>query len=141
MIRTSTRSVSVPPTRWISPCWRTRRILVCVARAMSPISSRKMVPPSQSSNFPMRWPVAPVKDPFSCPKSSLSIRLSGMAAQLTAMKGFPARWLCFQIERATSSLPVPLSPVIMTVTSLAVTCPITLKTSCITGDEPTIPSL
>jgi hypothetical protein len=26
---------------------------------MSPISSRKMVPPSQSSNFPIRWPVAP----------------------------------------------------------------------------------
>jgi hypothetical protein len=54
---------------------------------MSPISSRKMVPPSQSSNLPIRWPVAPVKEPFSWPKSSLSIRLSGMAAQLTAMKG------------------------------------------------------
>ena len=30
---------------------------------------------------------APVKDPFSCPKSSLSIKVSGRAAQLMAIKG------------------------------------------------------
>ena len=35
----------------------------------------------------MRWAVAPVKEPFSWPNSSLSIRFSGIAAQLTAMKG------------------------------------------------------
>jgi hypothetical protein len=45
-----------------------------------------MVPPSHSSNLPSRWAVAPVNEPFSWPKSSLSIRLSGIAAQLTAMK-------------------------------------------------------
>jgi hypothetical protein len=67
--------------------------------------------------------------------------LSGIAAQLTAMNGLLARWLCFQIERATSSLPVPLSPVIITVTSLAVTWPMILKTSCMTGELPTMPSL
>ena len=133
--------VSVPPTRWISPCWSTRRILVWVASAMSPISSRKIVPPSQSSNLPRRWPWRPVNEPFSWPNSSLSIRLSGIAAQLTAMNGLSARWLCFQIERATSSLPEPLSPVIMTVTSLAVTWPMILKTSCMTGELPTMPSL
>ena len=33
--------------------------------AMSPISSRKIVPPSHSSNLPRRWVVAPVNDPFS----------------------------------------------------------------------------
>jgi hypothetical protein len=37
-------------------------------------------------------------------------------------------------------LPVPLSPVIITVTSLAVTWPMILKTSCITGELPTMPS-
>ena len=84
--------------------------------------------------------MAPVKEPFSCPNSSLSMRLSGIAAQFTAMNGRAARWLCFQMERATSSLPVPLSPVIITVTSLAVTWPITLNTSCITGELPTMPS-
>ena len=88
----------------------------------------------------MRWLVAPVKEPFSWPKSSLSIRLSGMAAQLTAMKFPLARCECFQIERATSSLPVPLYPVIITVTSLAVTWPMTLNTSCMTGEAPTMPS-
>jgi hypothetical protein len=90
--------------------------------------------------LPSRWPVAPVKEPFSWPKSSLSIRLSGMAAQLTAMNG-AARCECFQMERAMSSLPVPLSPVIITVTSLAVTWPMILNTSCMTGaEEPTMPS-
>jgi hypothetical protein len=35
----------------------------------------------------MRRATAPVKAPFSCPNSSDSSRLSGMAAQLTLMKG------------------------------------------------------
>lgn len=48
-------------------------------------------------------------DPFSWPKSSLSKRLSGMAAQLMATKG--ACWgLLSWMARVTSSLPVPLSP-------------------------------
>ena len=43
--------------------------------------------------------------------------------------------------RATSSLPVPLSPVIITVTSLAVTWPMVLNTSCMAAELPTMPSL
>ena len=39
------------------------------------------MPPSQSSNFPSFWLAAPVKAPFSWPKSSDSMRFSGMAAQ------------------------------------------------------------
>jgi len=58
---------------------------------MSPISSRKMVPWLHCSNLPMRWELAPVKAPFSWPKSSLSRRFSGMAAQLMGMKGWSAR--------------------------------------------------
>ncbi len=51
-------------------------------RDMSPISSRKMVPAWASSTRPSFWRMAPVKEPFSWPKSSLSRRFSGMAAQL-----------------------------------------------------------
>ena len=56
-----------------------------MSSGMSPISSRKSVPPSHSSNLPIRWPTAPVNEPFSWPNSSLSRSDSGMAAQLTAM--------------------------------------------------------
>ena len=54
---------------------------------MSPISSRKSVPPLHCSNLPMRRRSAPVKAPFSWPNSSLSSKLSGMAAQLRARNG------------------------------------------------------
>ena len=62
---------------------------------MSPISSRKIVPPLACSKRPMRRAAAPVKAPRSWPKSSLSSRVSGMAAQLTAMNGLAARSLCW----------------------------------------------
>src|SRR5439155_22168388 len=39
----------------------------------SPISSRKIVPPSADSKRPKRRCSAPVKEPFSCPKSSDAI--------------------------------------------------------------------
>jgi hypothetical protein len=54
---------------------------------MSAISSRNNVPPSASSNLPFFASVAPVKDPFVCPKSSLSISSSGIAAQVDLHKG------------------------------------------------------
>jgi len=41
---------------------------------------------------PPAW--ASVKDPFSWPNNSLSIRVSGMAAQLTGMKGLFLRGCC-----------------------------------------------
>ena len=75
---------------------------------------------------------------------SFNAKIKGFRANLrgviTAMNGLFARWLCFQVPRATSSLPVPLSPVIITVTSLAATWPMTLNTSCITAELPTMPS-
>ena len=53
--------------------------------------------------------------PFSWPNSSLSSSVSGMAAQFTATKGPRTRSLSSWITRASSSLPVPLSPWMSTV--------------------------
>ena len=88
---------------------------------MSPISSRKMVPPLASSKRPLRCCWAPVKAPFSCPKSSLSMRFSGRAAQLTLMKALFLRGLLKWMARAMSSLPVPDSPRTRTVAVLSAT--------------------
>ena len=86
--RTSTLIGWVPPTRKKVRLSSTRSSLTWVASGISPISSRKMVPPSASSNRPSRRSAAPVKAPFSWPNSSLSSSVSGSAAQLTAMNGF-----------------------------------------------------
>ena len=98
---------------------------------MSPISSRNSVPPSACSKRPRRVVCAPVKAPRSWPKSSLSSRSFGIAAVLMATNGPCARGLCLCSARATSSLPVPLSPVIITVTLLWLSRPMARKTSCI----------
>ena len=73
------------------------------------------MPPSASSNRPSRRSAAPVKAPFSCPKSSDSSSVSGRAAQFTAMNGLPRRGERSWRPLATSSLPVPDSPWISTV--------------------------
>ncbi|VTQ24748.1 Uncharacterised protein [Pseudomonas aeruginosa] len=72
------------------------------------------MPPSAASIRPtLRW-CAPVKAPFSWPNSSDWIRCSGIAPQLIATNGLSARRDCRCRVRATSSLPVPLSPRIST---------------------------
>jgi hypothetical protein len=91
IMRTLTFTVSVPPTRSNSRSCSTRSSFTCVLRLMSPISSRKSVPPSASSNRPFLRAVAPVNAPFSYPNSSDSISVSGSAAQLTFTNGFLAR--------------------------------------------------
>ena len=80
-----------------------------------PISSRKIVPPSASANLPFLVVVAPVKAPRTWPNSSDSSSVSGMAAQLTLMSGMSRCALRSWMARATSSLPVPVSPVMSTV--------------------------
>ena len=112
--RTSTGIGLVPPTRWTFCSSITRSTLACASSDMSPISSRKSVPPSACSNLPLRCSVAPVNEPFSWPKSSLSSSSRGIAAQLTSTKGPCARGLRSWRRRATSSLPVPFSPWIRT---------------------------
>ena len=53
---------------------------------------------------------APVNEPFLWPKNSLSINSEGIAPQLTGTNGPAARGPSSWMERATSSLPVPDSP-------------------------------
>ena len=81
---------------------------------MSPTSSRNSVPPSACSNLPARSANAPVNDPFMWPNSSLSISSDGIAAQLTSTNASSRRGDASCSARATSSLPVPFSPVIST---------------------------
>ena len=59
-----------------------------------------------------------MKAPRSCPNSSLSMIVSGSAPQSTGTNGPPRRGLAAWSARATSSLPVPLSPWISTLLSL-----------------------
>ena len=77
------------------------------------------MPLSASSKRPTLSSVAPVNDPFLWPNSSLSTSDSDSAEMFTVTKGLsdrrPVRW----IIRAMSSFPVPLSPVMRTVVSLA----------------------
>ena len=51
---------------------RTRKSFTCIAWGISPISSRKIEPLCAASNLPFRSLMAPVKEPFLWPKSSLS---------------------------------------------------------------------
>ena len=74
---------------------------------MSPISSSKSVPPFAALTLPSMSRVAAENAPFLAPKSSLSIRLSGMAAQFTATNG-PSRAGCCCELGATALLPVPV---------------------------------
>jgi len=59
-----------------------------------------------------------------------------MAAVLMATNGPPARGLWRCSARATSSLPVPLSPVTSTVTLLGLSRPMARNSPCIAGERP-----
>ena len=80
------------------------------------------MPPCAASKRPSRAVAAPVNAPFSWPNSSASRIDSGIAAQLTATNGPFARALFSWSARASSSLPVPLSPSSSTVASLGAAC-------------------
>ena len=106
---------------------------------MSPTSSRKSVPPSACSNLPARSANAPVKDPFMWPNSSLSISSDGIAAQLTSTKACSRRGEASCSARATSSLPVPFSPVMSTRAARRADLGDQVPArACSTGLEPTI---
>src|SRR5262249_18039874 len=59
------------------------------------------------SNLPTRRCRAPVKAPFSWPKSSLSTRLAGIAPQVSFTRGLSLRGLKLCMARGTGSFPVP----------------------------------
>ena len=100
-------------------------------------SSRNSTPPAASSIWPGLDCCAPVNAPRSYPNSSDSSSCSGSAAQFSATNGprrrADARWM----NRATTSLPVPDSPVSSTVVSVSATCVARLSTSRHSGDWPT----
>lgn len=114
--RTSTDRARSPPTLRTSPRSITRSSLGCRARSRSPISSMSNVPPLACSNTPRRVAMAPVNAPRSCPNSSLSSRFAGTAVQSNTTKGPSARSPCSWIASASTSLPVPVSPSMITPT-------------------------
>jgi hypothetical protein len=93
----------------------TLRSFACVSMLISATSSRSIDPPLASSKQPAFFNSAPVNAPFSCPKSSFSMTSFGIAAQLMVRYGSSCRGLWLWMSRATTSLPVPLSPVMRTV--------------------------
>jgi len=52
------------------------------------MSSKKRVPPVAATKRPSRFDIAPVKAPFSWPKSSLSISSLGIEDRFIAINGF-----------------------------------------------------
>ena len=82
-ILTSTFLVFSSPIRSNSFSCNTLSNLLCNSKGISPTSSRNKVPPSASSNRPTRSRCAPVKDPFTWPKNSLSKSSLGIDAQFT----------------------------------------------------------
>ena len=118
MTRTSTLMSLSAPTRVITFSCKARNTLAWAERLMSPISSKKIVPLSATSNLPARSFTAEVKAPFTWPNNSLSINSLGMAAQFTSIKEKFALWLFSCNWWATSSFPVPLGPVINTLASV-----------------------
>jgi len=104
---------------------------------ISPISSRKNVPPFANSSSPGLVVSAPVNVPFSWPKSSDSRRFSGSDAQSTGTNGRSLRLLFMCMLLATSSLPVPDSPAMSTLVSVPATFSMVSNTLRI-GREPPI---
>jgi hypothetical protein len=68
------------------------------------------VPEAAASSRPGLSFHAPVNDPLTCPNSSLSNRDSDSAAHGTAANGPSRRRLSEWMARASTFLPVPLSP-------------------------------
>ena len=89
--------------------WRILRSFTWSSSGISPISSRKIVPLSASSKRPTCLAWAPGECSLFRPKSSLSMRFAGRAAQLTVIIDFLRRPLISWMAVATNPLPVPVS--------------------------------
>ncbi len=72
------------------------------------------MPPLACSKMPFVSATAPVNAPRAWPNSSDSSTVSVSAPQLIGTNGRDARRPCAWMARATSSLPVPLSPMMST---------------------------
>ena len=137
MSRTSARKVWFPPTRSNArSSLMTRSNFTCVLASISPISSRKIVPPFACSKRPIRRSCAPVNAPRSCPNNSLSSSCGDNAAQCTVTNFALFRRLKLWIACAASSFPVPLSPSMRTFADDGATCLIVSSTSRSATDSP-----
>ena len=87
---------------------------LCVERHVADFVEEERAPRGPARTFPARSATAPVNEPFIWPKSADSMSSDGIAAQLTSTKSSSARVESRWIARATSSFPVPFSPVIST---------------------------
>jgi hypothetical protein len=86
------------------------RSLAWSSTGSASISSKNNVPCAALSRRPGLGRLASVKVPASKPNNSTSNRVSGIAAQLTSTNAPWARGPLSWITRATSPLPVPVSP-------------------------------
>jgi len=86
------------------------------------------VPSSANSKRPTRSFIAPVNAPRTWPKTHSQTAPLGIEAQFTRTSGRPLRALKSWIARATSSLPLPDSPRIMTLASVGATVAIWART-------------
>ena len=133
--RTSTLMVRDEPTRSSSPVCSTRSNRACCVPLIFAISSRNSVPPSASSNRPMRSAFASVNAPRTCPNSSLSNTPSESPPAFTATRRRLLRCDTAWMVCATTSFPVPGSPVIRMFASDGPTSPIIRSTCFIAGDS------
>ena len=87
----------------------TRSSAICVSAGSSPISSRKIVPPSATSNLPRRCCNAPVNAPFSWPNNSRQSNLAEWQHNSHSRRApnSAREWRC--MARATSSFARSLS--------------------------------
>ena len=143
MILTSTACPRTAPSRRTHFSSMAFRNLLWSARGRASISSKNNVPPDAASSRPGLARLASVNVPASKPKSSASNSVSGMAAQLTSMNGPWARGPLSWITRATSPLPVPVSPWRSTVgacglptVSKVAKCRICARRALIAGERP-----
>ncbi|MNY04339.1 hypothetical protein D3C86_1370120 [compost metagenome] len=134
--RQSTAMLWLEPRRSRLCSCSTRSSLICRLSGMLSISSRNRVPPLACSILPMRRLPAPVKACASWPKISLSNRLSGRPPQLRATNGWSLRRLKSCRQRATSSLPVPVSPSISTLAEVSATLAISPRSCAMAGERP-----
>ena len=120
--RTFTWKARSSPTRRTSPESSTRSSRTCMAGDISPISSRNSVPPLAASNSPMREVTAPREGALLVAEQlALEQRVGQRAAVDRHERPRRRAAIAGECVRATSSLPVPLSPCTSTGLSLAAT--------------------
>ncbi|MCY1401541.1 hypothetical protein D9M71_166620 [compost metagenome] len=134
--RQSTAMLWFEPRRSRVRSCKTRSNFICRLIGMLSTSSRNSVPPLACSILPMRRLPAPVKALASWPKISLSNRFSGRPPQFRATNGCAWRLLKSCRQRATSSLPVPVSPSISTLAEVSATLAINSRRFCMAGERP-----